>query len=98
MTGSKARASRKLRLDPLAAAQERLRNGADAARASKKSTKAKSREKWLGVDGRTVSSAQQRVAKHFAEDPDALFDAVERLFWGARFREEKDLALRLLAS
>jgi hypothetical protein len=97
MTGSRSLStSRKPRTDPLAVVTERLRGRANEARAMRSASRAKSRERWLGVDSRTVTSARRQVSKSCANDPDALFNASERLIHGARFREEKELALSLL--
>lgn len=96
MTGKRVRSTRNERADILRIVHTRLHEGADSARATKKAKQAHSRERWLGVHARTVSAAQRHVAAEYSRDPDSLFDMIERLFHGARFREEKELALALL--
>lgn len=98
MTGRRSRATKSPDSDPLPAVRKRLRDRANADRANKRRKRSGSRELWLGVDARTVASASRQVNKNLAGDPDAVFNAAERLIHGSRFREEKELALGLVAS
>lgn len=98
MTGRRHSSKKTPGPDPLLAVTEKLRGHANAQRATKRRKSAGSRERWLGVDARTVNSAERQVNKTYAGDPDAIFNAAEKLIHGARFREEKELALGLLGT
>lgn len=98
MTGRRPRITKTSAEDPLLAVTQKLRGHANLERGARRRKNAGSREKWLGADARAMSSAARQVNKTFAGDPDAIFNAAEKLLHGARFREEKHLALGLLGN
>lgn len=73
------------------------RENKDEKRAARRARQSHSRERWLGTNPRTVGAARRRFLSRFAKDPDRAFDVAEHLMHLARYREEKELAVSLLA-